>query len=506
MIQIRPNMKRRDFIFIFLIFLLGFLIRAVSIYPNNIILGFDQARDFFDAGKILSGDIRIVGPTAGNNASFHHGVAYLYYIIPPIYFFNANPLAIALWNSLVNSLSGVVLFFISLLLFKNKKAAYLSLFLASVSYYFVSYSAWLSNPTVTIFTVPLVFFGFVLYKNKKDWGLILALFFLGLSIQFEIFFLYLFFLIPFVFLILKLKFPSLKIIILSFFSLALSLSTMIATEFKFGFATVKSLLNFSKTGSNDPSYFSEFIKRFVDTFSQTVLPTTQVSGKILIVLILIALTVLFLRKREEKRPIIFLLFYLLSPFILFIFLYHKAPWFLIALPPAIVLTSGYILSKLKLILLIPIILTVSFVNLNQIKNEYNLGQKILEPDKSAILQKQIATIDFIYQNSKDKTFCINTLTNPLYINAVWAYNFKWYGDTRYGFLPCWEGSDQEYPYNTLSKTKGKEEKLFLILDESSRIPPVHKMEIIKWAEKQAKLLNQKDFDGISVLEYKYLKN
>jgi hypothetical protein len=40
----------------------------------------------FDAVKIISGDLRIIGPTAGNNPNLHHGVAYLYYLALPILF------------------------------------------------------------------------------------------------------------------------------------------------------------------------------------------------------------------------------------------------------------------------------------------------------------------------------------------------------------------------------------------------------------------------------------
>ena len=105
--------------------------------------------------------------------------------------------------------------------------------------------------------------------------------------------------------------------------------------------------------------------------------------------------------------------------------YHKAPWFLIGLPPTIILLSGYFLSKLKNILLIPLLILIIFFNLSYVKQNYGKGQILLEPDSSAILSKQLEVIEYTYQESQGKPFSINTVTNPLYINAVWAYNYSW---------------------------------------------------------------------------------
>ena len=84
-------MKIKKFFPIILIFILGLTIRFLSPYPANTIIEFDQARDLFDAKKIILGDIRTVGPTAENNANLHHGVAFLYYIIPPMILAKSNP-------------------------------------------------------------------------------------------------------------------------------------------------------------------------------------------------------------------------------------------------------------------------------------------------------------------------------------------------------------------------------------------------------------------------------
>src|SRR4051812_7644635 len=89
-----------------LIFLFGFTLRFISIYPYNIIIGFDQSRDLFDAITIFRDHhLRIIGPTAGNSPYLHHGVLYLYYLVVPLLLFNQNPIAAVLWNLIFNALS-----------------------------------------------------------------------------------------------------------------------------------------------------------------------------------------------------------------------------------------------------------------------------------------------------------------------------------------------------------------------------------------------------------------
>ena len=45
-----------------------------------------------------------------------------------------------------------------------------------------------------------------------------------------------------------------------------------------------------------------------------------------------------------------------------------------------------------------------------------------------LLSKQIATIDYTYKLANGKPFSINSLTSPLWINIVWTYLYKWYGE------------------------------------------------------------------------------
>ena len=323
------------------IFIFAFAIRFLAVWPANTIVGFDQARDLFDARKIiLNRDLRIIGPTAGNNASLHHGVAFLYFIIPLIILGGGNPIWVVLWNNFFNAAVAVVLFFFARSLFKSTKAGLIAAFLTAVSYYFVQFSGWLSNPTVTLLTVPVFFWGLWEYSQGKKWGLPLASLFLGLSIQFELFFIYL---IPtglILWFVLKPKLPNLKIFIYSLLAIAFSLSSMVLTEIKFQFAGVKSLLGAGGLigGVERANFIKQFVERFFSAFSDTLLPNFQNAGAVIAALLILIL----IFKRQW-----FLLIYLFSPALMLVLGYHNAPWFLIGLLPLLLIISVVNLTAVK---------------------------------------------------------------------------------------------------------------------------------------------------------------
>lgn len=490
---------------ILVIFLLAFAVRFLSVWPSNTIIGFDQARDLFDSAKILQGDLRIIGPTAGNNPNLHHGVLWLYFITVPI-LFSHNPIYVVLWNSLFNAFSVVIIFLLARDLFRSSKVGIIAGTITAVSYYYVSYSAWLSNPTVTLLTVPVFFLGIWKYYQKESWGLPLSMLALGLSIQFELFFIYLIPVFILSWLILKPKFPSLKIFTYSLSAITLTLSTMIATEIKFHFAGVLSILGAGKLVGETHTGFFYLLKDFLlnkwEAFYLNFWPQNKSFGIVFGLVVVIFFVFEIVKNKESaswrRKRNLFLLTWLFSPVIMLFLGTHNAPWFLIGRSASGIIMGAYLISKIKPnFLIVPALGLIVYTNCLAIKADYGKGQTILEPDKSAILSKQIAVMDYTYTKSQGKPFAIDTVTNPLYINAVWAWNFDWYSPIK----PTWLGGDQLTPYNTLNKATGQEKYLFLIIDETPRIPPVYKENAINSLKKKATFVEEKDFDGILVRVY-----
>lgn len=513
-------MNRKTIIILVLIFLFAFIVRFLSVWPANTIIGFDQARDLFDSAKILQGDLKIIGPTAGNNPNLHHGVLWLYFMAIPL-IFSHNPIYTVLWNSLFNAFSAVIIYLLAKDIFKSEKAGIIAGLLTAASYYYVSYSSWLSNPTLTLLTVPLFFYGVWKYYIQSEnptrnttrsvadgWGLPLSALALGLSIQFELFFIYLIPVFLLLWLILKPKFPNFKTFTFSLLTFTLTLSTMIATEIRFHFAGLLNILEAGKlVGETHTSFFNllkDFLAHDWEAFYLNFWPQNESFG-ITLGLIVLSFFVFEIVKNYKDEKIkkrnLFLLVWLFSPIIMFFLGTHNAPWFLIGRQGAAILMGAYLISKLEFkFLIIPATLFFIYMNLSAVKSSHRLGQTLLEPDKAAILSRQIMIMKYAYGKANGATFSIDTVTNPLYINAVWAWNFDWYAK-KVGYKPTWLGGDQLPPYNTLTKATGEEKYIFLIVDETPRIPSIYTRNAIKNITKSGKLLEEKSFNGITVMTF-----
>jgi len=213
---------------------------------------------------------------------------------------------------------------------------------------------------------------------------------------------------------------------------------------------------------------------------------------------------IFLHKKDEKmvKSRLFLLVWFFSPLIMLILGVHNAPWFWIGRPMSIILMATYLISRIRPRILITLIaIFIVSANLLELKDQYGIGQQLLGPDPSSVLSRQVAVMKYTYQKSNGEKFAIDTVTNPLYINAVWAWNYDWYY-SKYGYKPDWLGGDQLHPYDTLAKSTRKEKYFFLIIDETPRIPSVYRQNAISHFEKIGKFVEQKEFSGIEVMVYK----
>ncbi|MDP3758142.1 MAG: hypothetical protein Q8Q86_00325, partial [Candidatus Daviesbacteria bacterium] len=396
-------------------------------------------------------------------------------------------------------------------MFKSILPGILTAVIVAVSFEFIKFSNWLTIDTVTIFTVPLFYLGLWLFFKKRGWGLILSAVSLGLSIQADLTFLYLIPIFVIYLLIFKPQVLNLKLSILSLVAFIATVSTLILTEIKLNFAGVKTLLNFSSNfGETKLSYGERlqlFLQDFGINFSNNLFPTRPDLGIfIAAIIILIPLYFLFRPKlaKQEKFAIIFLLLYLFSPAITLLLGYHQKPWFLIGLPPAIALISGYAISKLKFSLLIlgailAIVLSNATMVLNRPSKAYQLFDSIY--DSTSYMDYQLQVVDYTYKSAAGQSFAINAVTYPLYYNGMWAYLYNWYGKQNFGYVPGWLGGDQLHPYDLLPKATGKEKYFYMLISETSRIPEIYKNIGRNWAKEKGELIEEKTINGFTVQKY-----
>lgn len=479
---------------------------------GNLVFDYDQIEDQFYTYTIAH-DLNpaIIGRAVYGDPRLHHGVFYYYYNSIPFLISGGNLFASVYWNSFFNVSTGIFLFILARLLFKRNLPGIIAAFITAFSFEFIKFSDWLTIDTPAIFLVPLFYLGLWGFYEEKFWSYILLPVSLGFCIQSDLSFLYL---IPvgLIFLVIfKPKLPTLKLFLLSLGLFTASILTLILTEIKLQFSGIKFFLNFSENFSNAAKYsyqdrFLLFFEDFFKNFSGNLLPSRLDLGIYLgLLIILLALYYLYSQKtgRDEKKGIIFLLFYLLSPAITLFLGYHDTPWFLIGLPGAIALISGYVISKFKPIIIISVLTVFALSNINMIigrpAKAYQLFDSFYDP--SSYLAYQIEAVDYTYEQSGGKPFAINSVTYPLYYNAMWEYLYTWYGKGRFGYTPTWLGGDQVYPYSLLAKPQGEEKNFYMLISRTQRIPKWEEDRGKVWALGQGKLMGQKENPGFLIQKY-----
>ena len=503
------KVKRKDWIIAILIFTFAFLVRYLYITGyGKILFDYDQYEDLFLTKRILiDRDLPVIGRPIYGDPRLHQGVLFIYFNTVPFLLFNWNPVGVTLWIALFNA--GVVLavFYLSLLLFKNRIAAIISSLIVAASFEFIQFATWISNATLAIMTAPLAFLGLYLYFKEKKMGLIVTALFLGLSLQSDVMFLYLIPIFVVIFIALKMKFPDYKLLSASILTFLATVSTMIITELKLSFAGVKTLLFFGNTFDDAKipviKRLTLFLTDLGKTFSYNLLPTNNTLGIYLALAIttflLLKLFAAYKSRSAEKKPLIFLIVFLFSPLIMLVLGYHRQPWFLIGILSAIAISAGYSIAKLKHPLLISIIVLFSiWSNLTYLFNPNKSAYNFFGYENSSFLANQIPVVDYMYQEAEGKPFAFNAVTYPMHHYALWAYHLGSYGEKKYDYLPTWLGATQDYPYNVIGQSDGSEKLYFLIMDKSVRIPEINRTNALIWADANSTLLEAKEFEGFTV--------
>jgi hypothetical protein len=309
------KLTKSEFLILITLFGVAFFLRFLPIINNNISFHFDMGRDAFIAEQIWKNfDLKIQGP-ATSTAGLFHGVLY-YYLIAPFYAISqGNPWFVSLALAFINSTTIIPLYLLGKSFFKSIFWGILVAGLFVFSFEAIQYGPWLSNPQPAVVTSAWFFYFLYQWIQKKNWAFVMVCIFAALSMQFQFFLLYLFFVIlvtPFLF---KLSLQPKQIVIGGTASLLL-LSSMIASIFAFAgpFQTVNSLSAFSDTkGSLDANFtdlFLLYINNLSKVFTNNLFPLNVFIGGILF----IVTTTWLIIKRE-----VFLLLGIFSSVVMFFF-------------------------------------------------------------------------------------------------------------------------------------------------------------------------------------------
>ncbi|MEK7526386.1 MAG: hypothetical protein AAB546_02815 [Patescibacteria group bacterium] len=501
-------MKRLVLVGLFFIFILGYFLRVMYLPQNSLTFGYDQARDATIARQILAGDLKVQGPPASQPGLFH-GALYFYVLAVGYLLGNGSPIIAAYWIALVNMLTVFIVFYLSYLMTKKYTPSVLAAFLFAISFEATQYATWLSNPTIAIFTVPLMYLGLWMWlKQKNTWGVVLAALGLGFSTQAEIFLMY--HAVPLaIWLWVGRKNVTKKNLITFCLVFVASISTMIANEFLTGFKSISGLAGLAAGQEANLAYaksVGDYLNLYLNQIGRIFAFNTYpgnigYSGGLIVVLVLSGVVYSF-KQKDKFTPELFLATWLFSHLTVVTVGGTSTPFLMVGIGPAVSLVLGITLYKwfttgYKLpAVLVLIILT--FGNINTILKENPRGSTLFSIQKDMLLSKQLAAIDYSYKKANGEKFTINTLTSPLWINIVWDYLYKWEGQNKYGYLPQWHGRDQIGQLGGLPATDKDTKNYFLILEPMGGIPLQYLDLTIGEENTKSRLLEEKSFGELRI--------
>ena len=382
----------------------------------------------------------------------------------------------------------------------------------AISFEATQYATWMSNPTLGVWTVPLIYLGLWAWlKERKTWGSIVCALGLGLSIQAEVFLLY--HAVPIGFWLWVMRKNITKTDLLKFaVVLLIALSSMILAEFKFGFRSISGVSQLLvaqdsivlSRGLGD--FLLLYLNQLGRVFAYSVYPGNVGYGGVFVLILIVLAIVSWNPSAHSGQAKISW-----QPFLAVWLLIHitvvsvggtSTPFLLVGIGSAVSIfvaiwvynwwTSG---AKWLAVLVLAVVI---LGNVMMIMKENPKGQTIFAIRKDMGVRKQLAAIDYTYKEADGQSFSINTLTSPLWINIVWTNLYRWYGESKYGYIPEWHGHNQVGQIDTLPRTNDATKAYFLILEPMAGIPTRYLEETVGEEDAKSNLVEEKNFGEIIV--------
>ncbi|MBI4039289.1 hypothetical protein HY388_00485 [Candidatus Daviesbacteria bacterium] len=487
-------------------------------FPQDIYFGFDQARDAYAVQELLQGDLKIVGPTT-SFLGLHHGILH-YYLSAPFYWLGqSDPAWVAAFLRVANALGVIIIFAIASLAF-SPQVGYIAALLFAFSFEQTQFAMYINNPSLATVSMLVMFWGLaLLFFAKKPIGLPIVALGLGLSIQFELALAYLAILVLLLIFLFSKSMPriSARIFLVAIVVILLTLSSYLVAEVKFGFGSWQALTSFAQTSGNKSfdGVFNTAIYTIAKMTRYNIVGDNFLSLPLGIFLIM-AGGLLFWRNLYRQQ-LIFLVVWFFSVVIMYLLggstadpqnnvpLYYTN----IGISPALLIFSALILYKIfKLVPVLGIgLLGLILINNLQLIAYNNPKGTISEltVQRGMLLSDQKQVVDFIYSDAGRQPFAIKAITMPFFVGTTWSYLFDWYGRSRFGYVPIWNGKQALGFPNKLphqERQEGLPAKRYLIVEPLRGVPYYLVEDYFKEEDYFTKVISQKQIGQFLIQERK----
>ncbi len=431
--------KTAYFICFFLILVLFCYFRIKPVYFQTVPYTFDQGRDFLKAYEIVvNRHPALLGPTTGI-PGVNHGVWWYYVLVVPFLLTGGNPLGFYYFVLFI-ALAQVVIFSLFLKKEFGKLSSLAFAGLVTISPYFIKISTFAINSVLAPPALLALFYFFYKYQKQKN---LKILFFIGLSLSlvFESEVAFGLFLYPaFLLTLLILKkfkdfFGTRKRLLYFLGGALLPIVPRILFELKSGFSQTHLALNyFNKTSvETAKTYYQVFWERYhllIDFYSQ-LFPSQNIilpAATLFIILFGIIVSFIYLKKNEK----VFFLFVLVLFVSLFTLshLYKTVFWqnYFEGLPyfftvfVALAVSASFRSKNIFLKAVASIYLLLLFISIG---NTFAHEIQNNKPPKLEGLREHMEVSRIIFNDNKNKDFCIKVYTPPI-IPYTYRYLFSYF--------------------------------------------------------------------------------
>jgi 4-amino-4-deoxy-L-arabinose transferase-like glycosyltransferase len=439
------EIKNHRFIYITL-FLILVTATFVRVYRVDQILGFfyDQGRDALVIWDLWhKGKFFLIGPTTGI-AGIFRGPWY-YYLIAPFYLIGkGDPIYPAIFLAATSVLAIYVLYILGKKI-SDRTTGLIAAFIAAFSYYIVSASRWLSNPTPMLLISVLLLWSILKAAEKKVWAWYLIAFLVGMAVQFgsaaEIFY------IPSILIFIfwqKRALPPKKVFFVSLLIFLMSFMPQVLFDIKHRGILLSAFRRFLFEDKSFRLSIWEIITTRFAFYYNLIISKFWVERKTLALPFLIIFLLQFLLKRSKYLknagfkiltllitiPIVGMLFFQGNDGVIYDY-YFTGYYLLIILFFAILIRD---LARTGLGKLVVYLFFIMFILMN-FKTLKMLLSVSEADDKKIIYSSELKVIDWIYQNSNSQKFNVDVYVPPV-IPYAYDYLFLWYGNKKCGESLC----------------------------------------------------------------------
>ena len=440
---------KKEYLFLYLILIIGSLLRLQGVFTNSFAFTYDVGRDMLSLWDIVYvHNITLIGPTTGIPGVFY-GPWWYYMLAPFFLLFGGNPQGIAFILSIV----GILCIFLSYYLGKRIGNSFLGLSMAlltSISPAMVSLSSQIWNPNIAplfVLLIILVLERIYVLKSKARLTYFFALgVLLALNTDVQILWGILFSLgiLTALFIVLK-KQLTIKKIIFVVIGALIVLSPRIIFELRHSFIMTKSFISFlSAKTLEDKLDLYHFLENRLFThlneFSKSFLHVNNYLTVFLLAFIVISILLFYKKTPQIIKDIILTFFTVLFVFYIGSIIFTHALWphYFVGLSAIYILIlsiSLFLLSKkignnifTALILIILFVININLLNI------FQNFQKPLWEGNASVYRNQLEVIDYVYKQAGGKDFKYVVYTPPVH-DYTYRYLFKWYGPKKYNYLP-----------------------------------------------------------------------